>query len=240
MPGAAMRRFFCDEIGGVGSVVRLDERESSHLFKTLRARPGDAVELMDGAGATALARVSDGRTVVVAERRFVPCPSPEIHLLLASPRRSIFDQLLKQCAELGVASVTPLKTEWTVAEPGGAGAAGRWRAILIEGCKQSGNPYLPEIRPLAMLPAAVAELSARGIPAWFGSPLGGEVGAAVSAASGLAWLVGPEGGFTPAEEELMLAAGFAPLRIGRWVMRIETAALAGVVALGMVLKEKNA
>ena len=48
---------------------------------------------------------------------------------------------------------------------------------------------------------------------------------------GAALLVGPEGGFTPAERAQAIAAGFVPIGLGPHVLRTETAALVGASAL---------
>ena len=45
-----MHSFFCNTLGKAGEPVELAKRESDHLFKTLRAAPGDTVELLDGRG----------------------------------------------------------------------------------------------------------------------------------------------------------------------------------------------
>ena len=45
------------------------------------------------------------------------------------------------------------------------------------------------------------------------------------------FLSGPEGGLSPAEEELALASGFAPVTLGPRVLRSETAALAALTTL---------
>ena len=51
----------------VGGILTLPEAEARHLFKVLRARPGDAVEVVGSGAALALAQVGDGRTVTVVE-----------------------------------------------------------------------------------------------------------------------------------------------------------------------------
>lgn len=45
-----MHTFFTELSGNPGEAVALNPRERDHLFKTLRARPGDEVELFDGPG----------------------------------------------------------------------------------------------------------------------------------------------------------------------------------------------
>lgn len=222
-----MRRFFCSEVGDAGTAAVLDPREASHLFKTLRAKPGERIELLDGEGVVAAAEIADDKVLTILSRRLIPRPHPAIKLFTASPRRHIFDSMLKQCAELGVVSITPLATERSVAEPRNPKTLERWRILLIDGCKQSGNPYLPEITPLTDLREAVSRIDGA---AFFGSPRGEDNEIATKSAN-IAWFVGPEGGFADSEERMMLDAGFNPLRLGQWTLRVETAAVAGIAVL---------
>jgi len=43
----------------------------------------------------------------------------------------------------------------------------------------------------------------------------------------IAWFVGPEGGFSPNEIELMKSNNIMPLKLGTAIMRVETAAIVG-------------
>jgi 16S rRNA (uracil1498-N3)-methyltransferase len=47
----------------------------------------------------------------------------------------------------------------------------------------------------------------------------------------LALVIGPEGGFTQEEEVAILHTGFIPVRLGRRILRTESAALAAISAL---------
>jgi len=53
--------------------------------------------------------------------------------------------------------------------------------------------------------------------------------------AGLATFIGPEGGFTKAEEELALQRGTHLVRLGTNVLRTETAALAVLASVQVVL-----
>ena len=125
-----MRTFFCETIPEPGEAAELEKSEFDHLFRTLRAAPGDAVALFDGRGLVAVARVEPRRTLVIAERRREPEPSKRLHLYCAVPRRAKFDVLLKQAAELGVWSIRLLRCERSVAQPEGSD---RWETLLREG-----------------------------------------------------------------------------------------------------------
>jgi len=221
-----MHTFFVEAMTEPGGGAELNSRERDHLFKTLRARPGDAVELFDGCGGRMAGIVREGKRVEILSAERVPEPERKLFLYCAAPRRAKFDVLLKQAAELGVWSIRLVECARSVAKPEGSD---RWQLLLQEGCKQSKNPFLPEIVPPVSLAVALEEIRAANICAFFGAIRSGERGA--EAAAKLAWIVGPEGGFTDEEEAAMRAAGVRGLNLGPYVLRLETAAVCGLAVL---------
>ncbi len=222
-----MHTFFAELLWALGEVVTLDRRDEEHLFRTLRARPGEEVRLFDGAGRAALGRVRDRTVIAVAELPVVR-PAVTVHLYTATPRKNRMDQLLSQIAEVGVATLTPVEFARSVAMP--EEPPERWRVRMIEGCKQSGNPWVPEIGAPVAFAALPELLRKRGISGFFGD-IGGAAGIPVGIPSEVAWVVGPEGGFTPEEVEAMREAGWTGVCIGSYVMRLETAAVTGAALL---------
>ena len=229
-----MRSFFCETIGAPGAAAELDPRESEHLFKVLRAAPGDEVVLLDGNGSRATAVVRSGRRLEVLQRETVAPERPELHLYCAMPRRNRLDAMLTQAVEVGAAAIHPVRFARSVAEPE---PGERWQLHLREGCKQSGNPRLPRIFPTRSFAEALAEATSAGEFCCYGAiegdapfelPAGG-VGAA-------AWFVGPEGGFTPEETARFEAAGAHALNLGPHVLRLETAAICGIAVLRRILR----
>lgn len=231
-----MHAFRFDELAGVGpdSLVRLDPREESHLFKILRARPGDHVRLLDGCGTTGVAVVGQGRELVLESKETVPPPARRLHLYFAPPKKQKLDALLKQSVELGVDVLVPVLCERSVVQPGESSVGGRWTDLLFEACKQSGNPFLPDV--CAPVPFADAVARARKTCAALvvGSNRTG-IALDLGNASDVAFFVGPEGGFTDAETDALTAAGAVPLRIGSWTLRVETAAAAGLGVLNVLM-----
>ena len=226
-----MRCFFCENITDAGTNAALSEREAQHLFKTLRGRTGDIVMLIDGRGTVATARVEDGKRLSVMERNTVAEPEVKIHLFISPPKHNKMDQLLTQCCETGVWSITFVIAEHSVVRPEEGVVSERFNVHLVEGCKQSKNPFLPRFGEVILFSGMIEKIRERGIAAFYGSVGKPESGVGKTGTSDAAWIVGPEGGFSPAEEECMKTAGFIPLNIGRWVMRVETAAIAGSVIL---------
>jgi 16S rRNA (uracil1498-N3)-methyltransferase len=154
-----------------------------------------------------------------------------VTLAVGGGDRDRFEWLAEKATELGVAALIPVETELTaaVATRIRPQHVAKLRRRALETLKQCGAAWVPEISP----PVPLATLLAR--------PLAGErwladaSGASASAVSPAATvLVGPEGGFTPAERAAALAGGFCPVRLGPYVLRFETAALAAAALAAAV------
>ncbi|MBS3820366.1 MAG: 16S rRNA (uracil(1498)-N(3))-methyltransferase [Phycisphaerae bacterium] len=239
-------RFYCPHLA-VGR-VDLPDGEAHHGLHVLRLRPGDEVELFDGAGAVATACVVDpGRKTVTCEAGEVgrgQPPRPTVRMLFAVPKGKRLDWLLEKCTELAAGLLQPV-----VFERSGAGGSDlsvskreRWLGRCIAAAKQSGLNHLPEIgHPLAF-DAMLADVAAGREDC--GAMLLGDVGPGAhrlaatgetfGAAETVTVLVGPEGGLTGQERDGAVEAGFLPVRLGETVLRVETSAvamLAGVRAM---------
>lgn len=230
-----MHAFRFDDLASVdpGSSFCLDSREETHLFRILRARPGEKVALLDGHGTTGIAVVGTDRRLNLESKEIVPPPARRLHLYFAPPKKQKLDALLKQAVELGVFELVPMLCEHSVVQPGESSVAGRWMDLLFEACKQSGNPFLPAVAPPMPFARALARAREKCGVLVVGSNRTGvfpDLGGAVD----VAFFVGPEGGFTDAETVAMFDAGAVPLRIGGWTLRVETAAIAGLGVLNVL------
>ena len=222
--------------------VTLSEEESGHLVRSLRARRGDTVVLLDGDGLVAEGRLAsaDGEAARVELLKVsrAPAPAPVIVLAQSMPKGGTMDDLVRSAAEAGVSEIQPLATarcEVRLDAERGAAKSARWRDRAIEACKQCGNPWLARIGTptrfldwIDSLPALVAgevrltaSLEIDAIPV-------AQIG--LSEATRVTWLVGPEGDFTPEELAAARHAGFRPVSLGHLTLRSETAALACVIA----------
>jgi 16S rRNA (uracil1498-N3)-methyltransferase len=222
-----MRTLFVENLPPLGGEAVLERREAEHLFRVLRAAPGERFRLLDGSGGRAVAEVCPGKVLKVESLERVPEPERKLHLFFALPRRNRLDALLPACAELGAWELHPCVCARSVAE---STPNERWKLQLIEGCKQSGNPFLPRVAAPEPLLPCVRKAVEGGMELFYGSVVPAETPAA-SAAREVGWVVGPEGGFTPEEDAELRAVGIRPLNLGEWVLRLETAALCGLAVL---------
>jgi 16S rRNA (uracil1498-N3)-methyltransferase len=186
---------------------------------------------------------------------------PPIALFQGLPKALKMDIIVRQAAEGTVSEIVPFQGEYSVVkirkEDPGAGAEKikRWERIIKEARQQSGSPvntviksprdldallaYWEEARKCRRNPLGIIlhqeSWNARG-------PLeqGSFHGYLSTEPDYIALAVGPEGGFSPAEVERFLAAGFKPLLMGNTILRTETAALYGAAAIRIILLENAA
>jgi 16S rRNA (uracil1498-N3)-methyltransferase len=234
-----------------GDRVRLGADESHHLARVLRTPPGAPVRLADGHGRFVdgeLVALRDGRAeVAVLAVRDDPreLRPPRLELACAVVKGARFDGGLEKAVELGAHAVRPLRTARAVVDPG-EGRHARWAAVVRAAAKQSGRSLVPVVHPVADFAVGLAalagarlfygeEASREAVPGAGDAP-GAALGVAQLIALGggvatLAWLVGPEGGWSDGERAALAAAGARPVRLGPHVLRTETAVAAGLVLL---------
>lgn len=216
---------------------RLDENESRHLAQVRRATPGTCVRVLNGRGFVAsavLQRVDKkGVELEIGEVREVPAPSPHITLAMAGLKQSAWDEVLRHAVELGINQLLWVSTRHGVAEVEPLRAEGklaRWRDRMVQACKQSANPWLPGTgiagsvgEALRLCPPGALHLlaSIKHAPRQALSSLLRDT----PGTPRVLW-IGPEGDFTPDEENTLLVAGAHPVSLGPRILRAETAALA--------------
>jgi 16S rRNA (uracil1498-N3)-methyltransferase len=230
------RRLFVPGERLAGARLTLTGPEHRHIGLVLRARPGDALTLFDGAGGEVEAeviRVERTETeLALGPRRTVAGPAAALTLLCAVPRGPRMDLLVQKTSELGIARIIPVLTERSVARPGAeAGKRARWEKIAREAARQCGRADLPIVDPPVGLTEALAGplLPLRRLALFEGEKtrsLRATVAAMEPAATAL--LIGPEGGFAPAELAVAQAAGFEAVGLGERILRVETAAIVAV------------
>lgn len=216
--------------------MELREEEARHAGEVLRKRVGDVLEVFDGQGRVASARVErmerKGATLALGEVREtvrLPC---EITLVMAIPKGKLMEWILEKATELGVRRVIPVITERTVVQLEGKDAQKRgekWDRVVLEACKQCGQDWTPEVLNPRSLEAVLGEVQPAALT-MFGSLYPGAVSFSEvlegrpRVRSAMVW-IGPEGDFTTREAERLVAWGATPVTLGRIVLRMETAAM---------------
>jgi len=220
----------------------LDEHESRHATRSLRLRPGDEVALFDGCGHVAQGRIAPstpasrgGRrstnavAVQVAQREDVAPPSRTLTLLVAACKGHRLDWLVEKTTELGVTEIRFTEFERSVVRPG-AQHLERLRRIAIEACKQCGRAWLPQVTPAGPLCEAVRQWQGPKLlvahPCDDSQPATPFLASHAASWPHLACVIGPEGGLSPLERNLLREYRAHFVSLGLHTLRVETAAVA--------------
>jgi len=224
-------RLFVDDRLAGGAEIAGRPGQAHYLAHVLRRGPGDPVHLFNGADGEWLARIVTLRrdqAGFLAEQQLRPqLPDTDLWLVFAPLKRDATDLVVQKATELGAAALLPVLTErGNTARVNLA----RLAAIAVEAAEQSERLTLPVLHPPQPLAGLLAD--------W---PSGRILFAAAerSAAPQLrpargpaGLLVGPEGGFTPAELDGLRKRPFVTLAsLGPRILRAETACLAGLALL---------
>ncbi|TFG38694.1 MAG: 16S rRNA (uracil(1498)-N(3))-methyltransferase [Candidatus Aminicenantes bacterium] len=212
-----------------GRIVVLDSMEARHVAGPLRMRLGDRVFVTDGAGAVASGTLSlQGRSAAEVSIDAVEdrTPSaPGLTLAVALLAGSAMDLVIQKAVELGVERLLPVGCQRSqIGLKRAMTRMDHWHRIARQALKQCHRAWAMELaipRPLAeLIDGAEAEY---GVVA---HPEGGSI-EELPPGRGRLLLIGPEGGFSLEEERAFSSAGWPRVRLGRYVLRAETAAVAG-------------
>jgi 16S rRNA (uracil1498-N3)-methyltransferase len=163
-------------------------------------------------------------------------------LLQGLARGVKMDWIVQKATELGVLRIQPLMTEHSVVRTDDRQRARKqehWRAIAASACEQCGRSRLPSIDAATTLDLATQESgSESGRSLWMLDPAADEDFAAAAMTlparqtpAAIALVIGPEGGLSPTEQQLLQVRGARRLRLGSRILRTETAAIAAIAVL---------
>lgn len=234
-------RIFVDAPLEPGTQAALPEPAVQHVVRVLRLQAGDAIVLFNGDGHDYQARLgATGKRDASAEvlQRVPPAATESplrITLAQAIARGEKMDWILQKATELGVAAFVPVTSERSEVRLDAARAGKRlahWRGVVASACGQSGRAVVPPVAAPAPLAEAAAALPAGALRLTLDPgaaagvrDLAPPVGRCVVVG------IGPEGGWSPRDRDVLEAAGFEGLRLGPRILRTETAGMAAISAL---------
>jgi 16S rRNA (uracil1498-N3)-methyltransferase len=216
-----------------GAALTLDEGQSRYLAAVMRLAVGDELLVFNGRDGEWRAAVADvsKRAVslaVLAQTR-PQASGPDLDLVIALVKRARLETIVEKAAELGAARVRPVLTERTNADHT---RVDRLQAIAAEASEQTGRLDVPQVLEPVKLEKLIAGWDAdRRLLFCDEAGDARPVLQALAASPGLRWaiLIGPEGGFSPREREMLRAQPYAtPASLGPRILRADTAAIAAL------------
>lgn len=231
-----------DPLPGVGATVLLDGPEGRHAAMVRRIRVGEQVQLSDGAGRGIVGPVvavsKQSITVEVASQLVEEPPALRLVVAQALAKGDRGELAVELLTEVGVSEIVPWQASrsivrWT-GERGAKGLA-RWRSTAREAAKQSRRLWTPVVGDLVSTAGLAARVAAADLALLLHESATTSLAEVAVPRSGEVLLVvGPEGGISAEELDLLGKAGGRPTLLTPHVLRTSTA---GVVACaGLLLR----
>ena len=220
----------------IGGSLFLPGNEAEHVYKVLRARGGESIEVVDDRRRLFAAELPEKRGESVRVLEELPAPGVDTDLVLyqAVPKGRHMDLVVEKATELGVARVVPLFTDRGVVKPGNDTKVERWRRVAAAAARQSLQVCIPEVDEPRTLARAVDEAGEVGIVLHVGEsvPQIEEVLRRRPGGLPVSLFVGPEGGWSGAELDLVSEKGLSLAGLGPYRLRSETAGICAVARAG--------
>lgn len=234
------QRLYLDAALSEGARVSCSSEQASYLRNVLRLAEGHAILVFNGRDgewrAHLVAEGKRGASLDIQDCVRAQAGGPDIHYLFAPLKRARLDYMVQKATELGVARLVPVLTRHTVAERVNLD---RMRANVIEAAEQCGILRVPEVAEPVKLAALLDgwDASRRIIFCDEGAEQANPIAALAELAPGpLAVLIGPEGGFSPDERDMIRARPeIVALSLGPRIMRADTAAVAALALVNAAL-----
>lgn len=226
-----------------GLEIVLKGPQKRYVRDVLRMSRGNAIVLFDGSGTEYLCTITEATQRHVKIRilgRQPGCRESTLHIRIGIGllKTNKMDLVIQKVSELGAREVYPVATRRAVAalDPDRAEQRrGRWQTIAQEASRQSGRATVADVRPVLSFDQILEQSRDSDLSLLFttatASPLEAIARERATGLRRILLLVGPEGGFSPEEEEAALRKGYLAVGLGPRVLRAETAA---ILAVGLV------
>lgn len=234
--------FYVDALPDVGGTAVVDGDEGHHASTVRRIRPGEELDLSDGAGTVAHCIVEDAvkgrlaaRVLAVAT---VPRPTPTVTIAQALPKSERSELAIELATEAGADAFLAWPAQRCVARWESAAKVDkglrRWEAVARSAARQSRRAHIPEIGGLVPTTDLLARVPGALTLVLHESATVPLAAAGMADASEVLLVVGPEGGITDQELAELTAAGARAVRLGPSVLRTSTAAAVALGAIGVL------
>ena len=206
-------------VESVQAPVLLDD-DAHHLSRVLRLRGGESVTCSDGNGSWVACTWNSGDIEVSGNVVVVDAQLPELTVAIAPVKGDRTDLVIEKVVEIGIDHIIILSpversvVRWASNKV--PQVMDRYSRIARAAAIQSRRVFLPTVSG----PVSLANVTGRGVA--FAEPGGTATAEAVTTL-----VIGPEGGFSPAE--ISLAPALADL--GPSILRAETAAIVGAARM---------
>ena len=237
-----MPKFFVPSHYIFGDYALIRGQEALHIYKVLRLKPGEKIRIFDGNGSEyhcEIRKTKKDLVEVIILNKLLGNPEPPVNTTLFQciPKGNKMDFIVQKATELGITTIVPVISSRVVVKLDDmkrvTNRIERWEKIALEACKQSDRSYIPRINKILLLKDCIKTEMALNSQlqlvlweeekkAYFKNILKRCVNDNIYNVS---FYVGPEGGFTTEEVDLLKKSGNITVSMGPRFLRTETATI---------------
>ncbi len=229
-------RVFVTSALGAGAAIDLDKDHANHILNVLRLKEGDGVVLFNGRDGAWLAKLTQagkrGATLAADVQVAHQTPPSDLWFGFAPLKVGRLDYLIQKATEMGAGTIQPVITDYTQTRKL---RSDKLDAYVLEAAEQCEVLTLPHVAPEIELNPLIEHWRAtQGLRRLIFADESAPSSTPVDAIGGLeglpvGLLIGPEGGFSDAERQLLLVQDFVlPISLGPRILRADTAAVAAL------------
>ena len=242
-----MPKFFVTQDKITENQIIIDTEDVAHISRVLRLGIGDHVTVCDSQGTDYEAEIAEmeQKQIVcsITEKRVSESePNIKVTLFQGLPKASKMEYIIQKTTELGISEIVPVKLSRCVVKIDNKKderkKLDRWQKISEAAAKQSGRGIVPQISEIMTLDEVIKRSKEFDL---FFVPYEceeqktlKEVLLSRSDIKTVGFIIGPEGGFDPAETEKLRENGIDTVTLGKRILRTETA---GEAVLAMTMYE---
>jgi 16S rRNA (uracil1498-N3)-methyltransferase len=233
-----MHQFFVTQDLQINTSIELSKDIAFQIGTVLKLKTGETVLICDQKKMFEASLILNGKIVSAhcEKEIFVEPIKIKITLIQALIRREKFELILQKATELGVDRIVPLILERNVVkwenEPD---KMARYRSILKEAAEQCHRLTIPEIVEPIHLRNIQAYKSELNFVAYEVEDPDHQLKKCLRKCDSVSIIIGPEGGISPKEIEMLSQYGFDRVSFGNRIYRAETAAMVAINTIDCVL-----
>ena len=207
----------------------LEKDDYYHIKTVMRMKPNEKVEVVY-IGKTYIANINNDYKIMFEKEILEDQDLIYKRLMIPLLKEQKMDFIIQKTTELGVDSIIPISTTRSVVKANGKEIKKleRWQKICKEASEQSKRVVVPEVRSIMDIPS-LSKLDNYDVKLLCtvneNSKNIKKVLSNIKTGVTMLMVVGPEGGFTQQEEQILIDNGFIAVSLGSSVLRTETASL---------------
>ena len=223
--------------------IRLESEDEHHLLHVMRMKKDDEIEVV-ASDKLFLCRIENTNPLniyIVHEIAIDVELNEDITLLFALTKGDRTDLVVQKATELGVKKIALIQSERTVVryeEKDIAKKCARYQKIMKEASEQSHRLVVPTLLGIYNLKKLPKEVYSDLNYVAYEKDANDVEGSFKGLAKGksITILVGPEGGFSEEEINMLVKQGFIRTSLGKRILRAETAAIYALSVIGYLLE----